>query len=108
MQIAIQQRPIHARRHAHELNLVCSAETLNIVRKHLFNALREIGLDANQVVVNRSTADACASLAALIRCLPSQDAQLQALAETLRHHEGVSDACWRTARRETDETTWLN
>ncbi|KKB63784.1 hypothetical protein WM40_08700 [Robbsia andropogonis] len=104
MQIAI-ERPLHARRHAHELSLVCSIDALNIVRKHLFNALREIGLDANQVIVNRGTADACASLAALIRCRPSQDAQLQALAETLRHHEGVSTASWRTSRR---DNTWVN
>ncbi|SDV47949.1 hypothetical protein [Chitinasiproducens palmae] len=90
-------RPAHrvVRRDTRELNVVCAASALNLVRKQLFNALRAIGLDASCVVVSRCNAHTHASLDATIQCRAGDEAKLYAIADSLRRQEGVSGANWR-------------
>lgn len=83
----------------HKLNVVCTTQALNAMRKYIFHALSAMNLDAERVVVSRCDAEQHAAMSVAIYCRAEQEAALHALLPDLHRQHGVRRAYWRTPRQ---------
>lgn len=79
----------------YRLSILCERTALNALRKHIFNELRGIGLDASQVVIGPSEDSGCATVTVTLKCRDDRQTQLKILTEALRARAEVRRASWR-------------
>lgn len=79
----------------YRLTILCESTALNVLRKHIFNELRSIGLDASQVVITPSENSGYATVMVILRCREDRQAQLETLIDALCTRSEVRRASWR-------------